>query len=134
MFIKGYSSMVERWSSKSHTWVRFLLLLLIIKFFSKKNKNFKQYFFFSKIINFRNYKQMCAFTKNNSLIKKKKPNLFNFLFLNRMIMENFFFKNFEKKNIKISYFYFFKNLKKANQRYFYNFILFYKEFYIFNQS
>lgn len=76
MFLKEYSLKVEQWSSKSHVWVRFLLLLLLRLKKFKHNLDFK-------------YK-----IKIQILINRNKKN--NILYSNRFSYNSFYYK-FKKK-------------------------------------
>lgn len=69
MFLKEYSLKVEQWSSKSHVWVRFLLLLLLrlrkfkhnidfkykIKIKNLINRNKKNRIFYSNLFNYNSF-------------------------------------------------------------------------------
>ena len=117
MIYKGYSLMVEQWSSKSHVWVRFLLPLLLkyrfnkrkfkpIKIFNKKknkiiNLNIKFYKKFYKIFYNKNYFEIFNFykIKNFSLVNYSFYN--NFFNLNKFFFYNNFF-NLNKKKISIT--------------------------------
>lgn len=116
--------MVERWSSKSHTWVRFLLLLLA---FFKKKKNI--YRFLTQKSIFNQFLTVIRLEKNVKcandvlFIKKKnikindykikifsqENNIINFyiIFLQKEcnFIFNFYYKNFEKK-----YLFFWQNI------------------------
>lgn len=81
--------MVEQWSSKSHTWVRFLLLLSIKNLFYKKVKNFTNPLNFFKIINLK-MRKPALFLKNKT--RKHLAEIETFIFSKSMI-EEFFFKD-----------------------------------------
>lgn len=111
--------MVEQWSSKSHTWVRFLLLLSIKNLFYKKIKNFVNPLNFFKIINVKTRKPALFLTGKTRKYSIEKE---NFTF-SKSALEQFFFKN---ENSKPPYSLFFKKNIKSKKKYFCeNIFLFY---------
>ena len=101
--------MVEQWSSKSHAWVRFLLLLSIINFFQKKPKKFFTPSIFFKTLGLKNLKKDVIFLKSSFYFKSL---YFVSIFDNKAVIEFFFFKNHLLTSRNSGYL--LKNTKKKN--------------------
>lgn len=112
--------MVEQWSSKSHTWVRFLLLLSIENLFRKKSKNFASPSIFFKTVNFKVRKPYTfLISKTNKFFIKANSFIFN-----KALTKWFFWKNSTTTSSYIEFF--FINLKK--KKYFCKNVLFSHKF------
>lgn len=106
MFLKGYSSTVEQWSSKSHMWVRFLLPLLYNfkhkkKFFKKKNtSNFKKIKTSNNLI-FKNYTYTHKFNKLVRPNKKTSFTSFVFKKVPNLVTQRHYLNSYELKRIHV---------------------------------